>query len=1531
MLILIAASDYWDFHIQLTDEAILELNFWKNNCTSLPRKSLLPVSFLPDRIVFTDASGFACAGFAVQTSNKIVHKMWTPDEAKKSSTFRELSAFRFKHSHWESLKHFSNPDLKALTVSLCSVVTASKSENTLKKYKGYFKRFKYWCLKYNLPFLPTTVCTVAIYLNYLIQSGVSTAVLNAAYYSIKWEHDLNLYDSILNDKLLDMVLEGGIRLLSKPLKRKEPITPTILKSIIAKFDKNDNLPGLRIFAMMLIGFSGFLRYDELAHIRSSDLTFNDSHLQLNIQKSKTDRYRQGNTILISRTGTDLCPVSMLQKYFRVANNSRLAVLRSSKIGRPSQTTSGLDRYIQVFHLRNQTIAATSTTVGIPELRRISSQTEKRSTANCLVRQIPNQDYTEPQFEISIHAGDDRSGVRLYLDVGTVPGGRDVLNKRELAGPATILSEKLAATGVPLYFTVTAENDSGQKSTASCYLSTYDITPPGGRFDEDYKSTSNPSVIKASVTVYEDSELVETKVAMGYGKGIWGDQLVPWNDVELDQSTINHVTAESDPLNRKVLEMFTSPRTGKLVGPKASKDSSHHSPGDCARACADLPPTKCMSFNFDSADGTCELVEAIEGYHFKRSRSGYFSHYERLGVGKTKQFNFDQIQLSHNKIFFVNFLVRNSLGYSSIINTQGVLVDLTTPITGEIINASRDTLKHVDCLSLIPEEHRPDWIIRCKGINPNIKNHRLIVDGPGSKAVFNANWDGFIDRESGLLGYAVFVGKSVCDDLIHKHHDPHKHLFEVSQWTHTATIYPIPAPYETLPDGKYYISVRALNNVKYGGPLATTICHSTPLTVDNSPPLILEIYDIRYNESTFTITAKHNSSDPHSGLAYNDVCLGRTKRDCIEMRWTRLSFDSYITLVKILTDGVPIWIKIRAINNVDLRTVVVADSSIIVDKTGPYTGAVMDGPLHGEDLLYTKYSDRICANWLHFYDPESGIGLYLVSVSSVKQINVTDIANLTEYSRTTHEACVELTPDKYLEHGHTYFTTVWAFNGAINQKNVSAISNGVTVDLTEPDSGHVIDGNKTDFKDIQFSGNAAKVEVQWRDYHDPESTIRQYDVQVQAAPNLTDNFNIIRDFVPFSNTTDSVKWLNFQFQHKDRVKIDLRTTNGAHNSVVTSTDGYVVDITPPKLLHLGDGFVQQKDLEFQSNAKGLSCNFKFIDEESGLDHFQIQIYRQHQSIRSQIVPATRNDWMQLDDETVNEFTNSSLDLLQGAVYSIRIGAVNKAGFVAAFETNGVKIDRTPPIINWLHVNTLSDDEEKVVDNYVWQADTTGIKAAWQASDHQSGIVSFKIAVGTTPGGSEVKSWTDIGLKTDTYIDGLSLDVSDIDTKTPVYYVSLVAINGAELESSPVVSTPIVVVESDRPGIVIDGTDRTDHDPVSDIGIDVDYQSDISTINVQYTGFESHLHGVMDYEWAVGTTPGGQDVTTFSSDGILHVEEETIAGDGVSSSGYAQVNAQLEPGKTYYSTIRGITNAGNIIESVSDGITVDILPPNIILDR
>ncbi|CAC5384518.1 unnamed protein product [Mytilus coruscus] len=613
----------------------------------------------------------------------------------------------------------------------------------------------------------------------------------------------------------------------------------------------------------------------------------------------------------------------------------------------------------------------------------------------------------------------------------------------------------------------------------------------------------------------------------------------------------------------------------------------------------------MSFNYDFGKATCELVEAIEGHDYKRSKSGLFEHYERLGVGKTKQFVYDQLSLQHNRIHYFNFMMVNVLAYTNIISSKGVLVDLTTPLTGLIKNASADYLEIVPCLSLIPEQNRPDWKIWCKGINPKVKNHRLIIDGSGSLTVFNG------------------------------------------------------------PD---------------------------PMT------------DLRYTRA-----------------------------------------NRYIS--------------------VDLRTIGVADQAIIIDKTPPEPGTVNDGPLYGTDLLYTKNFDTLCANWLHFYDPESGIAFYMVSAGSLPDINVTDIANLTQYNRKTHEACVPLSTDQYLEHGKTYYTTVWAYNGAIRQRNCVGISNGVTVDLTKPVPGQVIDGNVTGFKDVMFSPSPAKVEVQWRNYYDPESTIKQYEVQVERAPNQTNDYSVIRDWVPYSNTTRSVKWLNFHLQHKDKVKVNLRTTNGALNTIVNTTDGFVVDLTPPTLISLGDGLEPGKDIEFQSGNTTLSANFKFVDEESGLDHYKFQIYERHQGITQQIVPHKHGAWLEVkDDIHRTKYTHTGLSLHQGGFYSIRVGAVNKAGFVAAFDTSG----------------------------------------------------------------------------------GLTMNPHNQTAHSPHTICCLKAINGAGLGSDPVISTPIIVVDEDEPGIVIDGADRTEIPIMSDFGDRTltFHQSDyVHSQCTVYRGLRACLHGDM----------------------------------------------------------------------------------------
>jgi hypothetical protein len=40
----------------------------------------------------------------------------------------------------------------------------------------------------------------------------------------------------------------------------------------------------------------------------TNLTFYDTHIEILVETSKADIYRQGNTVVIARTNTETCPV-----------------------------------------------------------------------------------------------------------------------------------------------------------------------------------------------------------------------------------------------------------------------------------------------------------------------------------------------------------------------------------------------------------------------------------------------------------------------------------------------------------------------------------------------------------------------------------------------------------------------------------------------------------------------------------------------------------------------------------------------------------------------------------------------------------------------------------------------------------------------------------------------------------------------------------------------------------------------------------------------------------------------------------------------------------------------------------------------------------------------------------------------------------------------------------------------------------------------------------------------------------------------
>jgi integrase len=179
--------------------------------------------------------------------------------------------------------------------------------------------------------LAATSATVPIYIGGLIQQGISVAILDSSFYAIKWYHDFYFENNPCSNKLLSLILEGGKRLLSKPVCKKDPITPDILQRIIAVFGDRNDVSKLRICVLFLLAFSGFLRYSELSNIKMNNLEFQDAHIKITIAKSKTDMNRIGSSVIITKTDNDLCPVFWLKRYIELTDlkyNSDEYIFRS---------------------------------------------------------------------------------------------------------------------------------------------------------------------------------------------------------------------------------------------------------------------------------------------------------------------------------------------------------------------------------------------------------------------------------------------------------------------------------------------------------------------------------------------------------------------------------------------------------------------------------------------------------------------------------------------------------------------------------------------------------------------------------------------------------------------------------------------------------------------------------------------------------------------------------------------------------------------------------------------------------------------------------------------------------------------------------------------------------------------------------------------------------------------------------------------------------------------------------------------------
>ncbi len=115
----------------------------------------------------------------------------------------------------------------------------------------------------------------------------------------------------------------------------------MIKTFVDNYAKADaNLMQLRIACMCILGFTGFLRFDELINIVPAQIEISSCHLKIFIPRAKNDVYRDGNSVYINRINNEYCPVQILESSLRLAaidTNSTLPLFRRLRFYKSSNT------------------------------------------------------------------------------------------------------------------------------------------------------------------------------------------------------------------------------------------------------------------------------------------------------------------------------------------------------------------------------------------------------------------------------------------------------------------------------------------------------------------------------------------------------------------------------------------------------------------------------------------------------------------------------------------------------------------------------------------------------------------------------------------------------------------------------------------------------------------------------------------------------------------------------------------------------------------------------------------------------------------------------------------------------------------------------------------------------------------------------------------------------------------------------------------------------------------------------------------
>ena len=461
----------------------------------------------------------------------------------------------------------------------------------------------------------------------------------------------------------------------------------------------------------------------------------------------------------------------------------------------------------------------------------------------------------------------------------------------------------------------------------------------------------------------------------------------------------------------------------------------------------------------------------------------------------------------------------------------------------------------------------------------------------------------------------------------------------------------------------------------------TVYWTNGVTLDSTSPLVYSVNLAFYPQSE-SLKADWSVSDIESGLKYLSWGLGTIPEQNDIKNYTVIS--PIITNISVETfsfpQGITCFLNLFAINNVGLSSRS-SSNAVIIDRSAPDPGVV--AAYYAFPPNYDRNKNKVpnsslTVSWTGFTDLESGIkmtgwaiGTHLLNLKRAYSDLYTKVAP----SKSVGGVIIQ---NQTLWRNTTYFVCVRVTNGAGLYK--TDCSTGMLIIMGQLSAGVVSDGPITSTDDTDFQLDDKAIWAHWDGFTDPVFGILRYNWCIMdQSPSLSGSDICKWPFMEVSHLkTSASRFHNLTLSHGNKYFVTVKAENVRGDTIMSSSDGVVIDRTPPIGKKIKISPSSGKDTLFITSPSAPKVTWSIDDPESGISHFTIAIG----SLPFQDDLLSIQNVDRLSHSI--DLNQANFTVYEGLSFFVTVSGVNMLGLETSLVSQQVVMDWTPQVLvrSWM---------------------------------------------------------------------------------------------------------------------------------------------------------------------------------------------------------------------------------------------------------